>query len=652
MKKEVKMRKRRFISALFFTVPLLYISIGYGAGLPLPRVWNPYINPCGYVVIQLILVLFVSIAGSEFSIKGLDLLRKGRPNADTLILMGTLAALLYSFYEMYCILKGNSFYTNCLYFDVAAVVLTLNLLGRYVEAVSRERTIVKRKKWFEKVLDNEDSERLAPEGAFIRVHGEQKILTDGIVVEGNGWVDESGLTGESRPVEKRPGDRVNEGSRNLCGVMKYQVDVKEYKNQLSILKQSIETAGNKRKIRKTIEERVATRIVWAVMLTGFSSAVGWYIAGKSVPFAFGILLSVWITACPCSLELAISTGAVTGREKALENGAFMIDKCALELVDGLTTVVLDKTGTITEGKLCVCHIQKLVHISEDKLLQLAASASVDWEHPLGKAIVQEAEQRWIERSVAESFREWKKGGAEAVVEGKCIFLGEENHMKENGLIEKEPMEIAREHVQDGKIAVFVVIDGQIAGLIFLQDAVKESSREAIEQLKGMGLETVLFTEDDERTANAVARQTGITTVFSRLSPEEKMNKMKVLIDEGRKTLMVGDGLNDTAAHIIADTGLTIGKEMAGYIDKADIVLTKSDLKEVVRIIQLSRRVVVNRKENLVCCFLYHAAGMPLAMGVSYLFGGSLMKPGIMRLILCFSLVSVLINALRFYKSRP
>ena len=659
---ELASMKRRLIFSLIFTIPLLYISMGHMIGLPLPPALAPDTNSVAFAVAQIVLSLPIVIMGYKFYTIGYSSLFKGNPNMDSLIAIGTSAAFLYGLYGAYRIIQGDHSYVHSLYFESAAVIITLITCGKYLETVSRGKTSEAIKKLMglspktalvvrdgvEEVVEIEN----VVVGDILIVKPGEKIPVDGVVIDGHTSVDESMLTGESIPIEKRAGDNVIGASINRNGTIKYQATKIGKDTVLSQIIHLVEEAqGTKAPIAK-LADLIAGYFVPVVIVLALIASIAWYMSGQGIAFSITIFVSVLVIACPCALGLATPTAIMVGTGKGAEYGVLIKSGVALETAHALETVILDKTGTITVGKPVVTDIHVMVRMSKDKLLQIAASAEKGSEHPLGEAIVKAAREQHIELLEVEHFMALPGYGIEAKIDGEVVLLGNDKLIRERGMIEKESMEISREYAQEGKTPMFVVIGGQIAGLICVADTVKESSKQAIEQLTKMGLEVVMLTGDNERTAQAIARQVGINTVRSDVLPEGKANEVKSFMDQGKKVAMVGDGINDAPALAMADVGIAIGSGTDVAMESADIVLMKSDLMDVATAIQLSKKTIVNIKENLFWAFIYNSIGIPVAMGVLYIFGGPLLNPMIAGAAMSLSSVSVVANALRLKGFKP
>ncbi|MGI1658712.1 MAG: heavy metal translocating P-type ATPase [Desulfitobacterium sp.] len=654
---------KRFIVAAIFTVPLLYISMGHMLGLMLPMVIDPMMNPLNFALIQLLLTIPVVIAGRKFFTVGFKSLFRGSPNMDSLIAMGTSAAVLYGLYAIVQIYNGNTMYASQLYFEAAGTIITLISLGKYLEAVSKGKTSEAIKKLMglapktalvvregKEVIINIDEVEV---GDVIIVKPGEKMPVDGEVIEGNTAVDESMLTGESIPVEKNAGDSIIGASINKNGTIKYRATRVGKDTALAQIIKLVEDAqGSKAPIAK-LADVISGYFVPIVIGIALLSALAWYfIGGESTVFALTIFISVLVIACPCALGLATPTAIMVGTGKGAEHGVLIKSGVALETTHKVKTIVFDKTGTITEGKPRVTDVLVANGITQSDLLQLAASAEKGSEHPLGEAIVKDAEEKGLEFKKLDAFKAIPGHGIEVDIEGKHLLLGNRKLMVESK-ISLENMERASDRLaEEGKTPMYIAIDNQLAGIIAVADTVKENSKKAIERLHGMGIEVVMITGDNTKTAEAIAKQVGIDRVLAEVLPQDKANEVKKLQTEGKKVAMVGDGINDAPALAQADIGIAIGSGTDVAMESADIVLMRSDLMDVPTAIQLSKSTIRNIKQNLFWAFGYNTLGIPVAMGVLHIFGGPLLNPMIAAAAMSFSSVSVLLNALRLRGFKP
>ena len=657
-KDESKLLLNRFIFSLIFTVPLLIISMGHMVGMPLPSIIDPMKNPLNFALVQLVLTIPVMVAGYKFYKIGYKNLFKLSPNMDSLIAIGTSAAVAYGLFAIYKILNGETHYAMHLYFESAVVILTLITLGKYLEAVSKGKTSEAIKKLMglapktATIIKNGKEVSIPIEevivGDIILVKPGEKLPVDGEIIEGSTSIDESMLTGESIPVEKNIGSTVIGASINKAGFIKYKATKVGKDTALAQIVKLVEEAqGTKAPIAK-MADIIAAYFVPTVMALAIIAAVGWLIAGESTVFALTIFISVLVIACPCALGLATPTAIMVGTGKGAENGVLIKGGEALETTYKIDTIVFDKTGTITEGKPKVTDII-CNGIKEEEVLVLAASAEKGSEHPLGEAIVREAEDRSLEFKSLEHFKAVPGHGIEVTIEGKDILLGNKKLMIENN-INIESLHVESDRLAtEGKTPVYIAINNKLSGIIAVADTVKENSKAAIEELKKMNVNVAMITGDNKKTAEAIAKSVGIDIVLAEVLPEDKANEVKKLQGQNRKVAMVGDGINDAPALVQADVGIAIGSGTDVAIESADIVLMKSDLKDVVTAIRLSKATIKNIKENLFWAFGYNVLGIPVAMGVLHIFGGPLLNPMIAAAAMSFSSVSVLLNALRLKK---
>ena len=645
----------RFIISLIFAVPLLIISMGHMVGMPLPHLIDPMMNPFNFGIVQLILTLPVVMAGYKFYQVGIKNLIQLSPNMDSLIAIGTLTAFFYSVFGIYKITQGDASYAMHLYFESAAVILTLITLGKYLEAVSKGKTSQAIKALMGLTPKTATIERNGRElevpieevvvGDLVLVKPGEKLPVDGEVIEGSTAIDESMLTGESIPVEKTVGSLVIGASINKTGFIKYKATKVGRDTALSQIVKLVEDAqGSKAPIAK-MADIISAYFVPIVIGLAILSSVAWLLAGETGVFALSIFISVLVIACPCALGLATPTAIMVGTGKGAEYGVLIKGGEALETTHKLSKLIFDKTGTITEGKPKVTDIVT-TNLSEEQLLIYAASAEKGSEHPLGEAIVRAAIDRGYQLCELQSFNAIPGHGIEVGIQGKQMLLGNKKLMIEKTIDVSSLSETSDQLAYDGKTPMYMAIDGQLAGIIAVADTVKESSKKAIETLHQMGIKVAMITGDNQKTADAIARQVGIDLVLAEVLPADKANEVKKLQETGVKVGMVGDGINDAPALAQADIGIAIGSGTDVAIESADIVLMKSDLMDVSTAIKLSKATIRNIKENLFWAFAYNVLGIPVAMGLLHLLGGPLLNPMIAAAAMSLSSVSVLLNALR------
>jgi Cu+-exporting ATPase len=659
---EAKSLWRKFLLSAVFTVPLLYVAMGHMIGLPLPEAIDPMMNPKNFAMLQLILVLPVIAMGSRFYIVGFRTLAKRSPNMDSLIAIGTSAAFLYGLFAVYKIFTGDSGYTHDMYFESAGVILTLVTLGKYFEAVSKGKSSEAIKKLMglspktaRVIISGEEKEISLEEveaGDLIVVRPGEKMPVDGQVAEGTTSVDESMLTGESIPVEKNPGDMVIGASINKNGSIKYRATKVGKDTTLAQIIRLVEEAqGSKAPIAK-LADTIAGYFVPVVIALAVISGIAWYLSGETALFGLTIFISVMVIACPCALGLATPTAIMVGTGKGAEYGVLIKSGAALETAHRIQTVVLDKTGTITEGRPVVTDIFAFEGFDQEYLLQAAASAEKGSEHPLGEAIVKAAQEKGMELKAVSGFKAIPGLGIEVSIDGKGIIMGNKKLMDDRAVDVAGKWELSQKLAGEGKTPMYISAEGRLAGIIAVADTVKENSMKAVAGLKEMGIEVVMITGDNRRTADAIARQVGIDRVLAEVLPENKAEEVKKLQSEGKKVAMVGDGINDAPALAQADVGIAIGSGTDVAIESADIVLMRGDLMDVITAIDLSKKTIRNIKQNLFWAFGYNVVGIPVAMGLLHLFGGPLLNPMIAGAAMSFSSVSVVTNALRLKGFRP
>ncbi|MGF2142541.1 heavy metal translocating P-type ATPase [Vagococcus fluvialis] len=661
--KHIKKMWSRFWQSAVLTVPLLYIAMGEMVGLPIPEMIHPMVYSERFALLQLALTIPVLIIGRPFFIVGFRALFKGHPNMDSLVALGTSAATLYSLYGTIMVLLGDHHFAMNLYYESAAVILTLITLGKYFEAVSKGKTSEAIKKLMGLApktaivirdgVETEISVNDVVLGDVIVVKPGDKIPVDGVIVSGTSAVDESMLTGESIPIEKKAGDKVIGASINKNGSFQFEATKVGKDTTLSQIIKLVEDAQGSKAPIAQLADKVSGVFVPIVIVLAILSGVAWYFLGQeSWIFALTITISVLVIACPCALGLATPTAIMVGTGKGAENGVLIKSGDALETTHKIETIVFDKTGTITEGKPVVTDILVTGSLSKDDFLLLAASAEKGSEHPLGEAIVLAAEEKGMTFKEIDHFAAIPGHGIEVEIEKEIFILGNKKLMVEKQIdlldFEEESDRLAKE----GKTPMYIANSHELLGIIAVADTIKESSLRAIEKLHRMGLEVAMLTGDNKRTAEAIAKQVGIDRVLSEVLPEDKASEVKKLQQEGKKVAMVGDGINDAPALAQADIGIAIGSGTDVAIESADIVLMRSDLMDVPTAIELSHATIKNIKENLFWAFLYNTLGIPVAMGLLYLFGGPLLNPMIAGAAMSFSSVSVLLNALRLKRFKP
>jgi len=663
--RDIKTLWRKFIIAAFFCVPLLYLAMGsmiWWLHFPIPDILRPMNFPLNYALVQLALTIPIVIVGYRFYTVGFKALLSGGPNMDSLIAIGTSAAILYSLYSLYEILNLNFMAVDGLYFESAGVIITLILLGKSLEAVSKGKTSEAIKKLMglapkTAIIIKNGAEVEVPIdeveiGDIVFVKPGEKMPVDGIVSKGNTAVDESMLTGESMPVDKKIGDKVYAASINKNGTIEFKATKIGSETALAqIIKLVEEAQGSKAPIAQ-LADIVSGYFVPIVFIIALVSSILWAIVGESAIFSVTIFISVLVIACPCALGLATPTAIMVGTGKGAEYGILIKSGVALESTHKIDTIVFDKTGTITEGKPEVTDIITAEDFEEDLVLKFAASAEKGSEHPLGQAIVDEALKRNLDLIKFEDFNAIPGHGIEVKIDNKDILLGNKKLMDDRGISLGDCLDAADDIAGMGKTPMYISLDGKLIGIIAVADVVKKNSKNAIDRLKSMGIKIVMITGDNKKTADAIAEKVGIDHVLSEVLPQDKSDEVKKLQSEGNKVAMVGDGINDAPALATADIGIAIGSGTDVAMESADIVLMKSDLSDVATAIQLSKNTIRNIKQNLFWAFGYNILGIPVAAGFLHIFGGPLLNPMIAAAAMSFSSVSVLSNALRLKTFKP
>lgn len=665
-RKELALRQMTFklILASIFAIPLLYLAMGHmieGIDLWLPMWLEPHMEPLNFALVQLFLSIPIMYAGRKFFTVGFKTLSHGSPNMDSLVAIGTGAAFLYGVYNTIGIYQGNHMLVNDLYFESAGVVITLILLGKWLEERSKGKTSQAIKKLMglspksaHLVQGSETIDVLLEEvviNDILLVKPGEKIPVDGLVISGQSAVDESMLTGESLPVEKNIGDKVIGGSLNANGVITMKASAVGQDTALAQIIKLVEDAQGQKAPIAQLADVISAYFVPVVIVIAFVSAIFWTLNGKDFPFVLSSFVTVLVIACPCALGLATPTAIMVGTGKGAQMGVLFKGGEALETAHKVNAIIFDKTGTITKGAPTLTDI-KPIDIEENSFLSIIASAESVSEHPLAKAVVKYTVEKEIPLLSVDQFEAVSGRGLKAIVDNKQVLIGNEAWMLENNIpvLEKEWADSCSSL---GKTVLWVAYDSKPLGLFAVADVVKESSLDAITALKKMGIKVAMITGDNHKTANAIAKQVGIDLVLSEVLPQDKGDEVDKLKAQGYVVAMVGDGINDAVALTKADVGIAIGSGTDVALESADVVLMKSDLKDVAKALKLSKSTMINIKENLFWAFIYNIIGIPFAAGVFYYFGGPLLNPVLAGTAMALSSVSVVTNALRlrFFKMR-
>ncbi len=668
-----KQMKQRLIVSLVFTIPLFYISMGHMAGWPLPSWLLGARNHMIFAFTQFLLVLPVLIAGGHYFKNGLKNLWHRSPNMDSLIALGSGAAFVYGIYAIYKIAWGFSIedmdmvetFGMNLYFESSAMILTLITLGKFMEARAKSKTSEAITKLMDlapktaKVLRNGQEEEISVDdvqnGDILVVRDGDTVPVDGKITEGFASVDESAITGESLPVDKQTGDPVTGGTINRTGYFQMEATAVGEHTTLSKIIQLVDDATSSKAPIAKLADRVSSVFVPVVITIALLAAILWLLAGQSFEFALSVAISVLVISCPCALGLATPTAIMVGTGRGAAKGILIKSAEALEITHSIDTVVLDKTGTVTQGKPVVTDVIALEADGKaagentqayTELLQLAFSLEKMSSHPLAEAIVKKAE------ACSATFQEVSdyemipgQGIAGTIDKARCL-AGNRKLMETNRIDISVAAGLQEKLADEGKTPLYFAQGGKFLGVIAAADVVKPTSREAIARLQEMGMDVIMLTGDNARTAEAIKKQVGIKTVIADVLPQDKEEKVRQLQEQGHKVAMVGDGINDAPALARADVGIAIGAGTDVAIESADIVLMKSDLMDAASAVSLSRAVMRNIKQNLFWAFFYNAIGIPVAAGVLYPAFHILLNPMIGAAAMSFSSVSVVSNALR------
>ena len=646
---------RRLLWSVVCLVPLFYLSMGHMMGLPVPAFMHR--QPLMAALVQLILCVPILILNRAYFTVGFSRLFKGAPNMDSLVALGAAAGLVYSLIEMGLLAAGQVTGMPDLYFESAGMILTLVTVGKYLEERSKGKTTgaitallalapdvaVVRRGGTEVTVATDQIK--AGETVIVRQGG--RIPVDGTVVKGSGSVDESALTGESMPVEKTAGSKAVSATVLTSGYLEITADRVGADTTLSQIIQLMEQAASTKAPISRLADKISAVFVPAVISIAVAAALLWAAAGgMGVRFCLSIGIAVLVISCPCALGLATPVAITVATGKAAEKGILIKSAASLELMGRVNTVVLDKTGTVTEGKPRVTDVLCAANVTEEELLCAAASLEKPSGHPLADAIVQEAERRSIPLCAVSDFAAVAGGGVQAVQDGKTLYAGNDRYMESIGADTAALRAAAEMLAAAGKTPLYFAEGRQLLGVIAVADVVKPDSAAAIAALRRSGCEVVLLTGDNQRTAEAIARQVGVDRVIAQVLPQDKARCIEDLQKAGRLVAMVGDGVNDAPALVTADVGLAIGAGTDVAIESADVVLMRSSLMDIVDAAALSRATLRNIRQNLFWAFFYNSIGIPVAAGVLYPALGITLNPMIAAAAMSLSSVCVVSNALR------
>ena len=643
----------------------MYISMSHMFGLPVPHIIYPVDHIFNYVAIQFIIAVTVMIIGKRFYKVGFRQLFMLSPNMDSLVAVGTSSAFIYSLYISYKIFADNNIHLmHSLYYESAAMIIAFVMLGKYLETLSKGKASAAIKKLVNfqakkanmirngEIVEIDINE--VSKGDIVFIKPGEKIPVDGTIIEGHSTIDEAMITGESIPVEKLENDKVYSGSINKDGALKVVVNATEGETLISKIAKLVEDAQMTKAPIARLADKVSLIFVPTVIFIAIFAALLWWflikynvvsVSQNHFEFVLTIFISILIIACPCSLGLATPTAIMVGTGKGAELGILIKSGEALEKLNEIDTIVFDKTGTLTEGTPKVIDIVSIGNaLSKDEILKIAASMEVNSEHPLGKAVYDEAKEKNVELYEVKKFLSISGRGVIGEIEEKKYLLGNKKLLLDNGISNLHEEEIHRYELE-GKTTILLADEEKLIAFITLADVVRNESIKLIEKLKKENIKTYMLTGDNERTAKVIAKKLGIDDVIAEVSPEDKYKKVKDLQEQGRKVVMVGDGVNDSPALAQADVGMAIGSGTDIAIESADIVLMSKDIETILTAIRLSKATIKNIKENLFWAFFYNSCGIPIAGGLLYLFTGHLLNPMLAGLAMGLSSVSVVTNAL-------
>lgn len=661
---ELKVLKTKLYVSVGFAIPILYLAMVELISKSLiPGFINPEIYPLRFTLIQLFLSIPIIIAGYKFYTVGFRNLFKGSPNMDSLIGLGTGAAYIYGIFAVYNIFMGNLEYVKHLYFETAGVIIALIILGKYLEAIAKSKTSDAIKKLLDLGAKSATILRKGKEmkvpiedlklGDVIIVKPGEKIPVDGEIIKGQTNIDESMITGESLPVEKKVGNTVIGATINKSGSFQFKATKIGKDTALAqIIKLIQEAQGSKAPISR-LADIISGYFVWIVIAISILSFLVWYALGFGFLFSLTILITILIIACPCALGLATPTSIMVGTGIGAEKGILIKSAQSLEITEKINAIVLDKTGTITKGKPQLTSILSFSNKKEDEILKLASSIEKNSSHPLAEAIINHAKKEKIKLDEVKQFKEISGHGVVGKIKSEDVLFGNRKLMTDFKIDYKKYLRKVEDLEAKGNTVMFLGSKKELLGVIGVADIIKETSKDAIKEFNKENIEVYMITGDNEKTANAIAKQVGISekNVFAQVLPEDKANYVKKLQGEGKIVAMVGDGINDAPALTQADIGLAIGAGTDVAIESADIVLMRSDLLDAIKAIKLSRDTMKNIKQNLFLSFAYNTAGIPIAAGLLYPFFGILLSPMIGAAAMSASSISVLLNALRLKKTK-
>ena len=632
----------------------MYIAMGHMINLPIISFLDPHYNPINYTVSLLILTIAFLIYGFDILKNGYKNLIHKIPNMDTLVSIGVISSFIYSLYGMYMVIRGNSHFTMNLYFESSAIIIYFVKLGRYIDGISKDKT----KEAIQKLT------QITPNQAIIEVDGVQKQVTldeikkgdiviskagdkiavDGEIIEGSTHLDESFITGESKPVAKAKGEKVIAGSLNFDGFIKYKAERIGKESTVSeIVKLVIEASNTKVPIAK-IADKISGIFVPSVIVIAILTFIAYLILGYEIGTALSTFITILVVACPCSLGLATPLAIVVSEGVCAENGILVKKSEILENASKIDTIVFDKTGTLTYGKLKISKIYNYSNLSENDLISLAGSIEEKSTHPIGKAFVDYMEEHKISKADVKDFENIAGFGIVGTIDNKKIILGNRKII-EKFSIQNNHLEDEKKLAINGNSIIYVANENEILALIGVNDIVRENAESVIKEIKEHNISTIMLTGDNKETAEKIGNELGITEVISNVLPHQKSDTIKKLKGKGKKVMMCGDGINDSPALTNADIGVSVKSGTDIAMDSSDVILTRNNLASVLRLVKISEKTVRNIKQNLFWAFFYNCLMIPVAIGFFKPFGVSI-NPMIASLAMVFSSLTVIFNALR------
>lgn len=657
VEKKNKTEKLKFIIFSCLAIILMYISMGHMINLPIISIVNPHQNPISYTIILLIITILFLIYGFDILKNGYKNLIHKIPNMDTLVSIGVISSFAYSLYGMYMILKGNHDYTMNLYFESSAIIIYFIKLGRYLDGLSKDKT----KEAIKKLVE------ITPDKATIEINGEEKQVTldeikkgniliskpgekvavDGEIIEGKAHLDESFITGESKPTIKEIGQKVIAGSFNYDGFIKYKAEKIGKESTISeIVRLVIEATNTKAPIAK-IADKISGYFVPAVILIATLTFFIYLFLGKELSASISTFVTILVVACPCSLGLATPLAIVVSEGLCASNGILVKKSETLENASKINTIVFDKTGTLTYGKLKISRIENYSNLEDDMLIQLVGSLEAKSTHPIGKAFIDYMNENRQEKLQVEEFKNISGYGIIGKIQNQKIILGNRKIVDKYN-IENNHLGDEKKLSSEGNSIVYVIKDNSIIALIGVNDIVRENAKEVIKNLCEKNIETIMLTGDNKETAEKIGNELGISKIISNVLPSEKSDIIKKLKQDNKKVMMCGDGINDSPALANADIGVSVKSGTDIAMDSSDVILTKNDLNSILKLINISERTIKNIKQNLFWAFFYNSLMIPVAIGIFEPIGISI-NPMIASLAMIFSSLTVILNTLRLKK---